>query len=255
MMPGFIDVSGMTYEDVRRMGHADDYDEETNRNSYRNPYAYRKPVTPTPRVKQLGYSTDDVFAAACAAQRINGRYVKAIESGTTQKTNRQIVEEMLKDTTQITDIDRQQGDSMRKYFKGLTFKVLEGNSLTEFVKNAMEFATNDMITSTYQLAVVVSLPQSYEKSSKRDYVERRIRFAQGGFVGNLSDKVTLNIEIVKQLWSNKYNTWYLTGITTEDQVVFFAHKTQYDIGTMLTIQGVVKSQRDTSTQLSRVKVL
>ena len=80
-------------------------------------------------------------------------------------------------------------------------------------------------------------------------------FARGGFVGNLADKVTLNIEVVKQLWSQKWNTWYITGITIEDQVVFFAHKTQYDIGTMLTIQGVVKTQRDNSTQLGRVKVL
>jgi hypothetical protein len=250
-MPGFVDVGGMTYEDVRRMGHEDD-DGET---FIRNPYAYRKPVTPTPRVKQIGYTTDDVFAAACTAQRINGSYIKAVAAGLNQKTNRQLAEEALKDQTLITDADRLQGDIVRKYYKGLTFKVIEGKTMSDFAKNAMEFATNDMITSTYQLAVVVSLPQSYEKSAKRDDVDRRIRFAQGGFVGNLADKVTLNIEIVKQLWSNNYNTWYLTGITGEDQVVFFAHKTQYDIGTMLTIQGVVKGQRETSTQLSRVKVL
>jgi hypothetical protein len=224
-------------------------------NYYQNPFAYRKPVTSTPRVKQVGYSTDDVFAASCMAQRINGQYIKASVDGTNLKTNRQLAEEALKDQTLITDADRLQGECVRKYYKGLTFKVIEGKALTDFAKNAMEFATNDMITSTYQLAVVVSLPQSYEKSSKRDDVDRRIRFAQGGFVGNIADKVTLNIEVLKQLWSNKYNTWYITGITIEDQVVFFAHKTQYDIGTMLTIQGVVKGQRDNSTQLGRVKVL
>jgi hypothetical protein len=248
-MPGFVDVSGMTYEDVRRMGHADDYDEP-------RPVYWKRPsgygVTPAPRVKKLELSTDQVFAAACAAQRINGEYVKATGI---KKTNRQITEELLQDPTQITVDDRIQGENMRKYFKGLTFKVIEGKQLSDFAKNALEIASNDVVTSTYQLAVVVSLPQSYEKASKRDDVDRRIRFAQGGFVGNIADKVTLNIEIVKQLWSNNYNTWYLTGITTEDQVVFFAHKTQYDIGTMLTIQGVVKGQRETSTQLSRVKVL
>jgi hypothetical protein len=247
-MPGFVDVSGMTYEDVRRMGHTDDYDEP-------RPVYWKRPVKSTPRVTKIGYTTDDVFAASCAAQRINGSYIKAIAPGTTQKTNRQLAEEALKDQTLITDADRLQGDLVRKYYKGLTFKVIEGKALTDFAKNAMEFATNDMITSTYQLAVVVSLPQSYEKSSKRDDVDRRINFACGGFVGNLADKVTVNIEVLKQLWSNKWNTWYITGITTEDQVVFFAHKTQYDIGTMLTIQGVVKTQRDNSTQLGRVKVL
>jgi hypothetical protein len=248
-MPGFVDVSGMTYEDVRRMGHSDDYDEP-------RPVYWKRPsgygVTPAPRVKKLELSTDQVFAAACAAQRINGEYVKATGI---KKTNRQITEELLQDPTQITVDDRIQGENMRKYFKGLTFKVIEGKQLSDFAKNALEIASNDVVTSTYQLAVVVSLPQSYEKASKRDDVDRRIRFAQGGFVGNIADKVTVNIEVLKQLWSNNYNIWYLTGITTEDQVVFFAHRTQYDIGTMLTIQGVVKGQRETSTQLSRVKVL
>lgn len=251
-MPGFVDVSGMTYEDVRRMGHSDDYHEP-------RPVYWKRPsgygVTPNPRVKKLELNTDQVFAAACAAQRINGQYIKAVVTGSGQKTNRMIVEELLQDPTQITVDDRIQGESMRTYFKGLTFRVIEGKQLSDFSKNAMEIATNDMITSTYQFAVAVSLPQTYEKSNKRDTIERRINFARGGYAGVIGEKVTLNIEVVKQLWSNNYNTWYLTGITTEDQVVFFAHKNQYDIGTHLTITGVVKSQRETSTQLSRVKVL
>ncbi len=244
-MPGFVDVSGMTYEDVRRMGHSDDYDEP-------RPVYWRKPAVSVPRVRKLELNTDQVFAAACAAQRINGSYVKSPDQGV--KTNRQLAEELLQDPTQITVDDRIQGESMRQYFKGLTFKIIEGKQLSDFARNAMEIATNDTVTSTFQLAIVVSLPQTYEKATKRDTVDRRINFARGGFVGNPADKVTINIEIVKQLWSNNYNTWYLTGITEEDQVVFFAHKTQYDIGTHLTIEGVVKSQRETSTQLSRVKV-
>lgn len=246
-MPGFVDVSGMTYEQVRRMGHADG---EPIRN--RNPYAYRKPA-PSWKAPALNYQADDVWAVACAAFRINGSYVKSPDQGV--KTNRQIAEELLKDLSLVTSDDYAKGQLVRQYYKGLTFKVLEGKQLNEFSKNAMEFASLDTITTTYQLAIVISLPASYEKSAKRDDVDRRINFARGGYSGAVGEKVTLNIEILKQLWSNNFNTWYLTGITDEDQVVFFAHKTQYDIGTHLTIQGVVKSQRETSTQLSRVKVL
>jgi hypothetical protein len=248
-MPGFVDVSGMTYEDVRRMGHSDDYDEP-------RPVYWKRPsgygVTPAPRVKKLELSTDQVFAAACAAQRINGEYVKATGI---KKTNRQITEELLQDPTQITVDDRIQGENMRKYFKGLTFKVIEGKQLSDFSKNVLEIVTNDIITSTYQLAVTVSLPQTYQNASKRDTIDRRINFARGGYAGVVGEKVTLNIEVLKQLWSNNYNTWYLTGITQEDQVVFFAHRNQYDIGTHLTITGTVKSQRETSTQLTRVRVM
>ena len=119
----------------------------------------------------------------------------------------------------------------------------------------MLIANRDAINSTYDIAVIASLPATYNKSTKRDDVDRRINFARGGFVGVPGDKVTLNIEVLKQLWSEKFGTWYLTGITDEDQVVFFAHKTKYDIGTHLTITGGVKSHRDNSTQLTRVKVL
>jgi hypothetical protein len=248
-MSGFVDVSGMTYEDVRRMGHADDYD-EPRAVYWKRPSGYG--VTPAPRVKKLELSTDQVFAAACAAQRINGEYVKATGI---KKTNRQLTEELLQDPTQITVDDRIQGENMRKYFKGLTFKVIEGKQLSDFSKNVLEIVTNDMITSTYQLAVTVSLPQTYQNASKRDTIDRRINFARGGYAGVVGEKVTLNIEVLKQLWSNNYSTWYLTGITPEDQVVFFAHRNQYDIGTHLTITGTVKSQRETSTQLTRVRVM
>ena len=101
-----------------------------------------------------------------------------------------------------------------------------------------------------------SVSQSrYEKSAKRDDVDRRINFARGGYVGDIGEKVSLNIEVLKSVWSQKWNTWYITGINSEDQVVFFACKESFDIGTHLTITGVVKGTRDNSTQLNRVKVL
>jgi hypothetical protein len=53
----------------------------------------------------------------------------------------------------------------------------------------------------------------------------------------------------------KWNTNYVTGITTNDQVVFFAYKEALDIGKVLNINGTVKAHRDNSTQLNRVKVI
>jgi len=255
-MPGFVDVSGMTYEDVRRMGHADDYDEETNRRSYRNPYAYRRPMQKTAPAS-LNFKAEDVWAASWQAYVMNGKqYVKAIAPGVANhKTNRMIVEELLADTTQITQDSRDQSEAMRRYFMGLTFRMIEGKKLSDFMQGAYDAACKAEIKTKLELAIIASLPATYEKSAKRDDVDRRINFARGGYIGVEGEKVTLNIELLKQLWSEKWNTWYLTGITEEDQVVFFAHKTQYDIGTHLTVQGVVKGKRENSTQLGRVKVL
>lgn len=250
-MSGFVDVSNMSDIQIKRMNQIDDAGE-----AYRNPYAYRKPVFRAPKV-EMNYKAEDVWAAAWQAYITNGKqYIKAIMPDVpNHKTNRMIVEELLADTTQITQESRDMGETMQRYFLGLTFKLIEGKTLSPFLQGAYDAATKHTITSKLDLAIIASLPATYEKSAKRDDVNRRINFARGGYVGTIGDKVSLNIEVIKSLWSQKWNTWYLTGITGEDQVVFFACKESFDIGTHLTITGTVKGTRDNSTQLNRVKVL
>ena len=260
-MPGFVDVSNMSDLEVKRLSQIDEADDPRDnpysyRNlAHRNPYAYRKPVNRAPKVT-FNYNADDVWAAAVQAQSINGSYIKAIAPGAGgPDTNRQIVERLLTDTTQITQESRDKGILVRQYFKGLTFKILQGKKLNEFNNTAMTIANKDVIDSKYDLAVIVSLPATYEKSAKRDDIDRRINFASGGYVGTIGDKVTLQIEVVKQVWSEKWNTWYITGLTDDDKVLFFAYKKQMNIGDRVTIQGTVKGTRDNSTQLNRVKVV
>lgn len=249
-MPGFVDVYNMSALEVKRLGQMDDDV------PYRNPYAYRKPVTRVPKTTN-SFNAEDVWAAAWQAYVQNGnQYVKAIAPGVADhKTNRMIVEKLLVDPTQITQENRAQGEIVRRYFKGLTFKLIEGRALSPFMQGAHDASCKDTITGNFDIGVITSLPATYEKSTKRDDVDRRINFARGGYVGDIGDKVTLNIEVLKALWSQKWNTWYITGINSEDQVVFFACKEKFDIGTHLTITGTVKGQRDNSTQLNRVKVL
>lgn len=259
-MTGFVDVSDMTSEEVKRLGQIDEVDPRDNPYAYRNlanrnPYAYRKPMNRAPKVT-FNYNADDVWAAAVQAQYINGSYIKALGPDIpNHKTNRQIVNELLVDTTQITQESRDKAVLVRQYFKGLTFKVLQGKKLNEFNNTAMTIANRDNINSKYDLAVIVSLPATYEKSAKRDDIDRRINFASSGYVGTIGDKVTVQIELAKQFWSKNWNTWYITGLTDDDKVLFFAYKKQMNIGDRVTITGTVKGTRDNSTQLNRVKVV
>lgn len=210
------------------------------------------------RIK-VSYPTDTVFAAACYADRINnGEYIKIItqaENSQLMVTNRELMTSALDNQELITDADREEGKKVRSYFQAFTFKILQGKQLNEFNNTAMFIANRDTITSNYDVAVICSLPATYAKSAKRDDVDRRINFARGGYVGTTGDKVKLTIEVVKRIWSEKWMTSFVTGITTEDQVVFFAYKHELVIGNTITIQGNVKGQRDNSTQLNRVKVI
>lgn len=221
---------------------------------YQHNYKAMKPRQPK---AVFEFDADDVWSAAAQAFAINGSYIKVIDPEVKgQKTNKQIVTELLADTTQITDESREKGQAIRQYFKGLTFKVLQGKVLSEFNNTAMVIAERDVITTNFDVSVIVSLPATYEKAIKRDVVDRRINFASGGFLGQVGDKIEIEIEVIKQLWSGTWNTWYVTGVTDDDKVVFFAYKKQeLIIGDRVKIKGTVKSHRDTSTQLNRVKVV
>ena len=207
---------------------------------------YQKPV--------LNFNADDVWGAACAAQRMNGSYIKAIAPGVEQQTNRQIVENLLTDTFSITDEDREQGKKVRAFYQAYTFKILQGNQLSEFDNNAMLISNRDVITNNYDLAVIASLPSCYERGVKRQSVDQRVSFAKGGFIGAVGNKVSATIEVIKSVYSSKWVTNYITGITSDDQVVFFSYRTELPIGAIIDICGTVKGHRDNSTQLNRVKV-
>jgi hypothetical protein len=217
---------------------------------------YQKPV--------LNFNADDVWAAACQAQRVNGAYVKLSilsesDPSMDQKSNRQLVELLLADTTQITDEDREQAKTVRKYYQAFTFKILKGIKLSEFDNTAMLIANRDIIESNYDVAVMASLPSCYERGVKRDGVDQRVKFATGGFIGRVGDKVNVTIEILKTIYSQKWNTNYVTGITGDDQAVFFAynHIDNVEIGETYKFFGTVKAHvhRDNLTQLNRVKVV
>lgn len=249
-MPGFVDVTGWSKEEIRRLGHDDDEDTQVytrQANFYKFHNKHKKPT--------FSYDADDVWGEAVVAFRTNNGYVKAIAPGTNQSTNRQLMEQSLKDNVPLTEADIEEGRKIRQYFQGLTFKVIEGQRLTPFLQSAMEIASKDKITNNLGIGTIASLPATYKKMTSRDNVENRIKWARGGFVGQVGDNTTQTIEVVKQLWSQNWCTWYYTGLNSEDQVLFFAYKNNIEIGTSVTIEGKVKSHRDNSTQLSHVKVI
>jgi len=220
---------------------------------------YQRPV--------LNLDADTVWSAACAAQRINGEYVKAVTSYVTnedilpeseqtppKEINRDIINRLVADPSQITDADRVQAEAVRKYYKAFTFKILQGKMLSEFDNNAMVIANRDVIEATYDVAVIASLPASYERAVKRDTLNRKIESASGGFVGRVGDKVNLRVEVVRSVFSQQWNVYFITGITSDDQPVFFSYREAIPTGKSIVAQGTVKAHRENTTQLNRVKV-
>ena len=220
---------------------------------------YQRPV--------LNLVADDVWAAACAAQRINGDYVKMVTSYATneeilpnslqtpaKQTNRMIMDRLLADQSEITEADREQAKLVRGYYKGLTFKILQGKKLSDFDNTAMVIGNRDVIESTYDIAVIASLPSCYLRAVERDNKNRKLENARGGLIGRVGDKVKVNVEVVRSSFSQQYNVYFVSGVTTDDQAVFFSYKQPIDSGKLIIAEGTVKRHGDNTTQLNRVKV-
>ena len=214
---------------------------------------YQRPV--------LNFNANDVWGAAAAAQRINGSYLKTIPVDENfnpvegVQTNRQIIDNFLANTDLISEMDRTTGDDIRMYYKGLTFKILQGIKLNDFDNTAMTIANRDTIEYMYDVAVIASLPSCYIRAKARDDANARVRDADGGYISSPGNKVTLDIEVVKCIYSRNYNTYFVTGITDKNQAVFFSYKNGMNAGQRVKVAGTVKAHRDDSTQLNRVKVI
>ena len=254
----FVDVSNMTAREIQRLGHEDD------EGSTQRQWTARRSAGGEHR----GYSVSDVWGAACHAQRINGAYIKQdvwewpSETATAmqlkRKSNRNIMIEALDNPFMITDEDRAAGVECLKFISNdMTFRALQ-NKLTDFDSSVMKITavTDRFFPQTHKLALatVACLPNSYQRALKR--IEEQDRLGQtAGYIGTVGDKVTINVDIVRCVFSQKWNTYYATAITSNNETVFFAIREPLNTGTTLVFRGTVKAHRDGQTQLNRVSIL
>jgi small-conductance mechanosensitive channel len=171
-----------------------------------------------------------------------------------RQTNRELVYQYLENDSFVTDADRLMAEDIKEYFKGYTFKVLSGAYLSEFDRNTMRILEEEFTPEGYNLALLASIPNNYLKAKKRDEADRRTRFAQGGYVGKVGERLNLQVEVIKCVFSQKWGIYYITAMTTSDQAIFFGYKQEVATGTILNIDGTVKRQDNNQTQLNRVKV-
>jgi hypothetical protein len=98
------------------------------------------------------------------------------------------------------------------------------------------------------------MPHSYVKQLKKESVDARLAGC-AGLIGKPGDKVELAIEVVRNNYSAKYNTWFVSAVTTDDHAVFFAYREEIRPESTLNIRGTVKRHADSATQLNRVKIV
>ncbi len=210
------------------------------------------------RDRMVAIDADLVWSAACAAYRINGGYFKepeVIGDQVIRSTNREIVRRALDNPSLITDADRDMARNCRRHMAAsVTLQALR-TELGEWAKITAKVCGLDIITSNYDLSVITAMPQSYVKQLKKESVDARLARCESGVIGKINDKVEIAVEILRNNYSAKYNTWFVSAITDDNFAVFFAYREEIKPNTHLTIRGIVKRHTDSATQLNRVKLV
>jgi hypothetical protein len=210
------------------------------------------------RFQRPSYNTVDVFAAACAANRVNGGYLKYTETndeaGTSKIANKVLIRQFLDGTFDVRDSDREQGEKVMQHCRSLTFKLLTDKRLSDFEQNMLSIVEKETLDSNYDIAIVSSLPNTYNRSEYRRAVDTRIRETEGVF-GTVGERVQVTAEVVKSYFSDQWGTNFITAITDDNKQVFFAYKQSLTVGDNINIDGKVKAHRDNATQLNYVKMV
>jgi hypothetical protein len=245
----------MSSQQIKRLGQMDD--------------EYQAPCrAPKDKPQGIKHSTDNVWGAAVAAQRINGSYLKETQyrfdedkntSVVEKQRNRDIMFDILANPAVLTVEDIAQGQECRKFLqqditlRGLKSKLTEFDTvISRVIAVSEEF---DSVTHKYELAVVASLPASHQRSLARQDVDSRVRQTTGAYVGAVDAKFESDVEVVSANYSHTYNIFWVTAITADNQAVFFSYKSKLTTGSWIHIRGTVKAHRDGKTQLNRVKAV
>jgi hypothetical protein len=203
-------------------------------------------------------SADLVWAAACAAYRINDGYFKEPEmigDQVIRPTNRDLVRRALDQDELITDADRELAQNCRQHLAtSVTMQALRSN-LGEWARITARVCELDTVTSLYDFSVITAMPHSYVKQLRKESVDARLARCESGVIGKINDKVEIAVEIVRNNYSAKFNTWFVSAITSDNHAVFFAYREAMHPDTHVTIRGTIKRHTDSATQLNRVKLV
>jgi hypothetical protein len=233
--------------------------------------SYYRPMTvrtrkSRPQSDDVVVSADKIWAAAAYADRVNGgEYRKEpeyrvladgrISDEVVRQANKIHMWNAITDASRITPADMETGRLALDYVrKSLVIKGLKG-TLSEFdqalshVVEMDEFLTG---ADRYEIALVTSQIRAWREGTRMEAVLEDVDRTPVAAVGQ---RVQLNVQVVKAVYSTNYNVYFITAKTDSNQMVFFSYREKLPVGDRREIKGAVKAHRPDATQLNRVRVV
>jgi hypothetical protein len=205
----------------------------------------------------------DAITAACAAQRINGRYIKRYEADKEkgEESNGALIRDIL--NPEITHVnalpqDIENAEQIIEYLDGKMFELI-GGTLHDYWRNLVllteqkEFLANDYKT----LALIASVPSSYKNAIARENARDEITTLQvnSRHFGKVGDNFEGKVTIISAVFSYNYNKWYHTGLTEDNCLVLFPFAEKLDRGSVIILTARIhKHDEDNKTRLHYVRI-
>lgn len=186
------------------------------------------------------------WAAACAAQRVNGRYIKMGEL-VTQETeqgsqpipcNKERMIDFINHQALLTEQDFENGRTARQWFQGQLFSLI-GDQLNDFMKKATETAVKDTINVRQDAGMLACLPQTWYRAAKKERVIDTLSEARSQHIGSVTEKLIRLVHVIESSPGVSFTGWIVT-VTEGDNIFRFCSSMEFKEGEMVRIQGKVK---------------
>lgn len=225
------------------------------------------------------FLTQRVLELACAAQRLNGEYLKdttpvyedngvvrfyrqpnkthmlyslgAISWGNEQDPR------MMPVSLSVEDCDREQAAEIQKYYRRLMFAAVKGDN--EFHTEVNNLLNSENVAMN-KIGYIACLPSVHRRDAARNQIEKRIRTLDSGNVANVGASIiNKDCEILESKHSNNFNAYNITAIIENKMVSWFS-KTDLKLGACVVVKAKIKDHtkhwkyKDTDvTRLNYVK--
>jgi hypothetical protein len=209
-------------------------------------------------------TAEQVWAFAATADRINdGQYLKESQRSSDgqcviREANKLMIKRWLTEgyCGEDTEADWEQGRAARAWHRGQLLMTALKRPLSEFEDTLIRATDQDefaLEVNQLEIAIIASQIRSYRTGAAH---EQRMWGTDTSPMAAVGTKVECQVEVVKSVYSQNYNTNYIRAVTVDTRkVVMFTYREGWDVGSILTIRGTVKAHREDCTQLNRVKVL
>jgi len=203
------------------------------------------------------FPTQQVLELACAAQRINGAYIKEdapmySEDGAFMYLKHANKMQMLvtlepaiwtadpKDAPmplRVLPEDITQAEEIRKHFRKFMFSAIEGEN--DFQTNINSILGNELV-ATNKFGYVACLPSVHVRDVAQTKVKRAARTVEEGCLAEVGTQLKdLDAEIISSVKSKNFEGWNIDAIIN-NKMVSWMNKTDLKLGPAVIVKAKVK---------------